>query len=107
MIVSTPEKWDVLSRRWKQRKNVQNVDLFIVDELQLLAEVSGPILEVICSRMRYISSQIKKNIRVLALSVSVGNAKDIAGWLGCSATGTFSFLPTVRPLPLELHIQVC
>ena len=56
--------------------------------------------------MRYISSQIKKNIRIVALSVSVGNVKDIAGWLGCSTTGTFSFLPTVRPLPLELHIQV-
>lgn len=63
-------------------------------------------LEVISSRMRYISSQIKKNIRIVALSVSVGNAKDIAGWLGCSPTSTFSFLPTVRPLPLELHIQV-
>lgn len=41
MIISTPERWDVLSRRWKQRKNVQNVDLFIVDELQLLAEPDG------------------------------------------------------------------
>ncbi|XP_067928050.1 U5 small nuclear ribonucleoprotein 200 kDa helicase-like [Watersipora subatra] len=105
VIVSTPEKWDVLSRRWKQRKNIQNVDLFIVDELHLLAETGGPVLEVITSRMRYISSQIKKNIRIVALSVSIGNVKDIAGWLGCSATGTFSFLPTVRPLPLELHIQ--
>lgn len=36
IIISTPEKWDVLSRRWKQRKNVQNVNLFIVDELQLI-----------------------------------------------------------------------
>lgn len=35
-MVSTPEKWDVLSRRWKQRKNVQNVALFIVDELHLI-----------------------------------------------------------------------
>ena len=68
--------------------------------------VLQPVLEVISSRMRYISSQIKKNIRIVALSVSIGNVKDVAGWLGCSATGTFSFLPTVRPLPLELHIQV-
>ena len=41
IIVCTPEKWDVLSRRWKQRKNVQNVDLFVVDELHLLAEPDG------------------------------------------------------------------
>jgi len=56
--------------------------------------------------MRYISNQIERSIRIVALSVSIGNAKDVAGWLGCGATGTFSFLPTVRPLPLELHIQV-
>ena len=35
IIVTTAEKWDVLSRRWKQRKNVQNINLFIVDELQV------------------------------------------------------------------------
>lgn len=36
IIVATPEHWDMLSRRWKQRKNVQNVALFIVDELHLI-----------------------------------------------------------------------
>ena len=41
MIISTPEKWDVLSRRWKQRKNVQNVNLFIVDELHLIGGEEG------------------------------------------------------------------
>ena len=41
MIVSTPENWDMLSRRWKQRKNVQNVNLFIVDELHLIGGENG------------------------------------------------------------------
>ena len=41
IIISLPEKWDVLSRRWKQRRNVQNVQLFIVDELQLLGGENG------------------------------------------------------------------
>ena len=41
LIISTPEKWDVLSRRWKQRKNVQNVNLFIVDELHLIGGEEG------------------------------------------------------------------
>ena len=36
IIISTHDKWGVLSRRWKQRKNIQNIQLFIVDELQLL-----------------------------------------------------------------------
>ena len=58
IIISTPDKWDVLSRRWKQRKNVQNIHLFICDEIHLLGGPDGPVIEIICSRMRYISSQL-------------------------------------------------
>uniref|UniRef100_A0A4W4GY63 U5 small nuclear ribonucleoprotein 200 kDa helicase n=1 Tax=Electrophorus electricus TaxID=8005 RepID=A0A4W4GY63_ELEEL len=105
IIISTPEKWDILSRRWKQRKNVQNVSLFIVDETHLIGGENGPVLEVICSRMRYISSQIERPIRIVALSSSLSNAKDVAHWLGCSTTATFNFHPNVRPVLLELHIQ--
>lgn len=105
IIIGTPEKWDVLSRRWKQRKNVQNVNLFILDESHLISGDNGPVMEVICSRMRYISSQIEKSIRIVALSSSLGNSKDVAQWLGAQATGLFNFHPNVRPIPLELHIQ--
>ena len=105
IIISTPENWDVISRRWKQRKNVQNVNLYIVDELQLIGGEEGPILEVVSSRMRYISSQIEKPIRIIALSSSLSNAKDVAQWLGCNQGLTFNFHPNVRPLPLELHIR--
>lgn len=105
IIISTPERWDVLSRRWKQRKNVQNINLFIIDELQLIGGDDGPVLEVICSRMRYISSQIERQIRIIALSSSLANSKDIAQWLGAGTNATFNFHPNVRPVPLELHIQ--
>lgn len=36
VIISTPDKWDALSRRWKQRKHIQQVSLFIIDELHLI-----------------------------------------------------------------------
>ena len=105
LIIATPERWDILSRRWKQRKNVQNINLFIADDLQLIGGTEGPVLEVICSRMRYISSQIEKPIRIVALSSSLANARDVAHWLGCSSSMTFNFHPNVRPVPLELHIR--
>eukprot|EP00798_Chlamydomonas_sp_ICE-L_P019205 gene19205-25823_t len=77
IVVSTPENWDMLSPRWKQRKNVQNVALFIVDEMHL---IGGP--KVITSRMRYISSQTESPIRIVALSHSLANAKDVGKyWL--------------------------
>lgn len=46
IIISSPEHWDMLSRRWKQRKNVQNVPLFIIDELHLVGGRNGPVIEV-------------------------------------------------------------
>ncbi|CAH0388452.1 unnamed protein product [Bemisia tabaci] len=105
IVITTAEKWDVLSRRWKQRKNVQNIHLFIVDELQLIGGEEGPVLEVVCSRMRYMSAQMEKQIRIIALSASVADARDLAQWLACSPNSMFNFHPSVRPIPLELHIQ--
>ncbi|XP_052757266.1 putative U5 small nuclear ribonucleoprotein 200 kDa helicase [Galleria mellonella] len=105
IIITTADKWDVLSRRWKVRKSVQSVSLFIVDALQLLGGEEGPVLEVVCSRMRYIASQIGRPIRIVALSLPLADARDVAQWLGCNANATFNFHPSVRPLPLELHIQ--
>ncbi|PHT28564.1 U5 small nuclear ribonucleoprotein kDa helicase [Capsicum baccatum] len=105
LIVSTPEKWDALSRRWKQRKHVQQVSLFIVDELHLIGGQGGAVLEVIVSRMRYISSQVENNIRIVALSTSLANAKDLGGWIGATSHGIFNFSPRVRPVPLEIHFQ--
>lgn len=32
--------------------------------------------------------------------------QDVSQWLGVGATGLFNFHPNVRPVPLELHIQV-
>uniref|UniRef100_A0A0N5ASB3 U5 small nuclear ribonucleoprotein 200 kDa helicase n=1 Tax=Syphacia muris TaxID=451379 RepID=A0A0N5ASB3_9BILA len=105
LIVATPEKWDNISRRWKQRKNVQAVKLFIVDDLNMIGGSNGPVLEVICSRMRYMSSQLDSPVRIVALSSSLTNARDIGQWLGCHSQATFNFAPNCRPVPLELFIQ--
>ena len=104
IVVATPERWDMLSRRWKQRKNVQSVALFIADELHLIGGEHGPTLEVVVSRMRYISSQTEKPIRVVGLSTSLANARDLGEWIGASSHALFNFHPGVRPVPLDIHI---
>lgn len=105
IIIATPEQWDVMSRRWKQRRNVQNIGLFIMDECHLIGGESGPVLEVIGSRMRYMAKQLDRDIRIIAMSASVANAKEIGSWLGATGGNLFSFHPNVRPVPLDLHIQ--
>ena len=39
------------------------MSLLIADELHLLGGPEGPTLEVVVSRMRYISSQLEKKVR--------------------------------------------
>ncbi|VAI08394.1 hypothetical protein VPH35_074051 [Triticum aestivum] len=105
IIISTPEKWDGISRSWHSRSYVMKVGLMILDEIHLLGADRGPILEVIVSRMRYISSQTERSIRFVGLSTALANARDLADWLGVRDDGLFNFKPSVRPVPLEVHIQ--
>ncbi|XP_028753755.1 DExH-box ATP-dependent RNA helicase DExH14 [Neltuma alba] len=105
IIISTPEKWDGISRNWHSRSYVTKVGLMILDEIHLLGADRGPILEVIVSRMRYISSQTEREVRFIGLSTALANAGDLADWLGVEDIGLFNFKPSVRPVPLEVHIQ--
>ena len=106
VIVATPQQWDVMSRRWKVRKPVQEVALFLVDEMHLIGGQAGPTLEVVTSRMRYIAAQLEKPIRVVALAASVANARDLGEWIGASSKGgLFNFHPKERPVPLEIRVQ--
>jgi pre-mRNA-splicing helicase BRR2 len=104
LVIATPEQWDVLSRRWKQRKFVQAVELFITDELHLVGGEQGATLEVVVSRMRYLFSHLKRG-RIVALASSVANARDLGDWIGATAQTTFNFHPNTRPISLEVHIQ--
>ncbi|XP_042499431.1 DExH-box ATP-dependent RNA helicase DExH14 isoform X2 [Macadamia integrifolia] len=105
IIISTPEKWDGISRNWHSRSYVMKVGLLILDEIHLLGADRGPILEVIVSRIRYISSQTERAVRFVGLSTALANARDLADWLGVGDIGLFNFKPSVRPVPLEVHIQ--
>nr|XP_023662018.1 activating signal cointegrator 1 complex subunit 3 [Paramormyrops kingsleyae]XP_023662019.1 activating signal cointegrator 1 complex subunit 3 [Paramormyrops kingsleyae]XP_023662021.1 activating signal cointegrator 1 complex subunit 3 [Paramormyrops kingsleyae] len=105
LIVTTPEKWDGVSRSWQNRSYVQKVVLLIIDEIHLLGEDRGPVLEVIVSRTNFISSHTSRSMRVVGLSTALANARDLADWLGIMQVGLFNFRPSVRPVPLEVHIH--
>ncbi|KAI3361536.1 hypothetical protein L3Q82_013685 [Scortum barcoo] len=105
LIVTTPEKWDGVSRSWQNRSYVQKVAILIIDEIHLLGEDRGPVLEVIVSRTNFISSHTSQGVRVVGLSTALANARDLADWLGIRQVGLFNFRPSVRPVPLEVHIH--
>ena len=105
IIITTPEKWDGISRDWQQRSYVKKVGLVIIDEIHLLGTDRGPVLEIIVSRMRYIADHMQSLVRIVGLSTALANAGDLADWLGIKQAGLFNFPPTVRPVPLTVHIS--
>ena len=104
IIITTPEKWDGISRSWQTRGYVRQVSLVIIDEIHLLGGDRGPILEIIVSRMNYIASQSKGSVRLIGMSTACANAMDLANWLGVK-NGLFNFRHSVRPVPLEIFID--
>ncbi|KAG1730314.1 putative RNA helicase, partial [Suillus lakei] len=97
--------WDILSRRWRQRKNVQNIGLLIADEIQLVGGEVGPTYEVVISRTRYVSAQTEIKTRIVACGVSLANARDLGEWMGAPSHAIFNFSPSSRPLDMDIHLQ--
>ncbi|XP_016378084.1 activating signal cointegrator 1 complex subunit 3-like, partial [Sinocyclocheilus rhinocerous] len=92
----------VLSRMEERNLTVDKLKDMGKDEI---GEDRGPVLEVIVSRTNFISSHTSKKVRVVGLSTALANARDLADWLGIGQVGLFNFRPSVRPVPLEVHIQ--
>ena len=64
--MTTPEKWDIVTRKAGDRTYTQLVRLVIIDEIHLLHDNRGPVLESLVARtIRQIEAT-----QVSALSVS-------------------------------------
>ena len=50
IIVCTPEKWDIITRKGGERTYTQLVKLVIFDEIHLLHDERGPVLESLVAR---------------------------------------------------------
>lgn len=102
IIVSTPEKWDVTTRKSSDIAFVELVKLLIFDEVHLLHEERGPVIETIVARtLRQVESS-QKFIRIVGLSATLPNFIDVATFLRVEpATGLFYFDSSYRPVPLN------
>ena len=105
IIVTTAERWDVLSRRWKQRKAVQDVSLFIVDELHLIGGLTDQ-----CSRLWLRACDtFHRSWRNVFASWGSRHPLRTPRALAIGRTTShslFSFHSNVRPVPLELCLRL-
>ncbi|KAJ3072433.1 Sec63 [Podochytrium sp. JEL0797] len=125
IIVTTPEKWDSMTRRWRDYKQLMElVQLILIDEVHLLNEPRrGAVLEVIVSRMRTVNAECVMNqhqrsgsggaarnpklLRIVAISATAPNIDDIAVWLKNSDGRKAEiqiFGEEYRPVQLMKHV---
>ena len=99
--MTTPEKWDIVTRKSGERAYTDLVKLVIIDEVHLLHDLRGPVLEAIVARTIRQVEQTSEAIRIVALSATLPNYQDVATFLRVPQKSLFYFDSTYRPVPLE------
>ncbi|KAH9813422.1 Sec63 Brl domain-containing protein [Melampsora americana] len=105
LIVTTPEKWDVVTRKASGEDDlVSKVRVLIIDEVHLLHEDRGAVIETIVARtLRQVESS-QSLIRIVGLSATLPNYIDVSDFLRVNRMqGLFYFDSSFRPVPLEQH----
>lgn len=101
IIVATPEKWDIVSRKLDNKSIIDNIKLMIIDEIHLLHDIRGTVIESIVSRTNKKIALGGIKTRIVALSATLPNYYDISEFLNVSKENTFYFDNSYRPIPLE------
>lgn len=120
ILVCTPEKYDLVSRGWRgpaesllardyssERNFLKRVRLLVIDEVHLLGEERGAVLEAIVSRTRFISRYLAvrrsdsysqtEHTRIIGLSTALANPIDLADWMGIET----KVIPSADARPLQ------
>ncbi len=103
ILVMTPEKADSATRKHDSPRYafVTDVDCVVIDEVHLLdSDRRGAVLEVTISRLRRLCGP-----RIVALSATMQNVEDVAGWLDAPDASTFRFGEEYRPVPLSATVE--
>ncbi|XP_023270563.1 probable ATP-dependent DNA helicase HFM1 [Seriola lalandi dorsalis] len=111
IILTTPEKWDSMTRKWKDNCLLQLVRLFLIDEVHVVKDATrGATLEVVVSRMKAVHDYRRAqnpdaglSMRFVAVSATVPNISDVTDWLSNeSGPATYLYMDeSHRPVKLR------
>ncbi|GAT28918.1 pre-mRNA splicing helicase [Aspergillus luchuensis] len=102
IIVTTPEKFDVITRKASETSYTRLVRLVVIDEIHLLHDDRGPVIESIVSRTIRKVEQTGDPVRIVGLSATLPNYRDVASFLRVDPLkGLFHFDGSYRPCPLK------
>ncbi|KII66857.1 putative ATP-dependent DNA helicase HFM1 [Thelohanellus kitauei] len=104
IILTTPEKWENFTRTWKNNTwFMQSIQVVCIDEvsrfrdqIHILSDPTrGGVIETVLSRMKTVLNHFmddkeatENNRRIIAVSATLNNIKDISNWLTLKGKAT-------------------
>jgi replicative superfamily II helicase len=105
IIIGTPEKIEILSRKENYVNFFSEIKLLIVDEIHFLNEGRGPVLEQLLMRFLIKNKPKKINCRLICFSATIPNFKDVGKFLQINLEkGLFYFNNLFRQIPLKTNL---
>ncbi|TFY81453.1 hypothetical protein EWM64_g2555 [Hericium alpestre] len=81
IIITMPEKWDVITHKSSDTSYTNLVQLLIIDEIHLLHDERGPVLKSIIAHMIRHMKQTSDYVQLVSLLATLPNYEDIATFL--------------------------
>ena len=69
----------------------QTIGLVIIDEIHLLADERGAVIESVVARLHRLVESTQQSMRLVGLSATLPNYSDVALFLGVNKRGLFHF----------------
>ncbi|XP_076434593.1 putative ATP-dependent DNA helicase HFM1, partial [Babylonia areolata] len=109
VICTTPEKWDSVTRRWKDNRQLfQSICLVCIDEVHVVGDTQrGATVEAVITRMKMVRTLSAGTsacpVRFIAASATLPNTEDIGEWLSShsSQAAVFKLGEEYRPVRLQ------
>eukprot|EP00924_Labyrinthula_sp_SR-Ha-C_P002989 augustus_masked-scaffold_58-processed-gene-0.6-mRNA-1 protein AED:0.04 eAED:0.07 QI:0/-1/0/1/-1/1/1/0/2254 len=103
VIITTPEKFDVITRKPNSADIFEKIKLVIFDEIHILHNERGAVLETLICRIFNYEKLRSLRIRLLGLSATLPNYQDVATLLRVDKEHgyLFYFDGSFRPVPLN------
>ena len=104
LVLCTPEKLDLLTRRWNNyKKTFLSVKLCLIDEIHTISDDRGGILEAVLTRLK----KLNKHTRMIAVSATIPNISDLQEWLSNKTNNTkvLQFDSSYRPIKINTKIE--